>query len=142
MRWPALLALACLAAGCTPMEWVKPDATPDEMNRDAMVCQQEAWREARLRSWYYRPIGPMVAHDAAGRPFVVWPSGPFGGPFDDPFMEEGRLAQFCMRAKGYELVPADKVPRAPQQYMERKDKPADTIQPSPSGTPSGKPNPG
>jgi hypothetical protein len=124
------------------MEWVKPDASPEEANQDAMICQQEAWREARLRSWYYRPIGPMVARDAAGRPFVSWPAGAFGGPFDDPFMEEGRLAQFCMRAKGYELVPSDKVQRPPQEYMQRDGKPAETIHPSPSGTPSGKPNPG
>lgn len=124
------------------MEWVKPDVTPEELAQDSSWCEQQAWREARLRSWYSRPMGPLVAHDAAGRPFIVAPGGPFYDPFGDPFMEEGRLAHFCMRAKGYELVPSDKVQRHPQEYMQRPDPPADTIQPSPSGTPSGKPKPG
>ncbi|HZQ74285.1 MAG TPA: hypothetical protein VFB08_15310 [Burkholderiales bacterium] len=124
MRFRAAPALALLTAACTPMAWVKPDATPQELAQDSAYCQQEAWREARLRSWSYRPMGPLVAHDAAGRPFIVSPGGPFYDPFGDPMMEEGRLAQFCMRARGYELVPADK------------------IQPSPSGTPPGTPKPG
>ncbi len=111
-----LLSTTCLLAACAPMQWVKADATPEQMNRDGMQCQQDAWREARLHPWYYPPIGPVVAQDAAGRISIGWPSGPFADPFGDPFLEEGRLAQYCMRSKGYELVPADK------------------IQPSPSGT--------
>jgi len=103
----ALALAALLLAGCTSMQWIKADTTPEQMNQDAIQCQQYAWREARLSSWYSRPVGPIVVHDAAGRAFVAWPGGPFGGPFSDPFMEEGRLAQFCMRSKGYELVPVE-----------------------------------
>lgn len=108
-------------AGCTPMHWVKPDVTAAQLNQDAAQCQQAAWREARWRSFLYRPIGPTLFHDRYGRRFAGWPYSPFGDPFADEFMEESRLAHFCMRAKGYELVPADK------------------IQPSPGGTTEGKP---
>jgi hypothetical protein len=34
----------------------------------------------------------------------VVPYSPFG-PFGDAYIEESRLAHFCMRAKGYELAP-------------------------------------
>ena len=113
--------LAALLAACTPLEWVRPDSTPETLEQDLARCQQEAWREASWRSWLYRPFGPTVAHDLTGRRVLLWPYSPFSDPFGDRFFEESRLAHFCMRAKGYELVPADK------------------IQPSPGGSPSGKP---
>jgi hypothetical protein len=106
------------------MQWVKRDAGPEQVRQDEVYCQREAWREASWRAWFYRPFGPTMIRDAEGRPFLAWPYSPFGDPFGDRFMEESRLATFCMRAKGYELVPV---------------KPADTIQPSPSGASSGKP---
>jgi hypothetical protein len=34
--------------------------------------------------------------------------GPFFDPYYDRTMEEQRLANFCMRAKGYELAPVPK----------------------------------
>jgi hypothetical protein len=103
----ALVLVALLLAGCTPMQWIKADTTPEQMNKDALECQQYGWREARLRAGFPRPWGPVIVHDAAGHAFVVWPEGPFADPFNDPFMEEGRLAQFCMRSRGYELVPVE-----------------------------------
>jgi hypothetical protein len=102
----AALCILLLAA-CTPMQWVKADATPEQLNEDSIRCQQDAWREARLRTWYYRPMGPSVVQDATGRRIVVSPMGAYD-PFGDPFMEESRLAHSCMRAKGYELVPVPK----------------------------------
>jgi hypothetical protein len=107
MRLFAVAVCVLGLAACTPMQWVKPDTTPEQLSQDALQCQQDAWREARTRYWYYRPMGPVVAHDAAGRPLVIWPSGPFSDPFTDPALEEGRLAQFCMRSKGYQLVPVE-----------------------------------
>ena len=103
-------ALAC--AACTPMQWVKPDATPEQLGQDSIQCQQDAWREARMHGWYYRPFGPVPYRDASGRRFFAWPYGPFGDPFGDPYLEEGRLAAFCMRNKGYrleELEPAERL---------------------------------
>jgi hypothetical protein len=104
------LAAAWLLAACMPMQWVKADATPEQLNQDAFRCQQEAWQEARLRSWYYQPIGPAVIHDSSGRRIFLGPSAPMAGPFGDSFLEESRLAQFCMQAKGYRLAPLEKLP--------------------------------
>jgi len=101
-----LAVLAVLASGCAPTQWVKADATPEQMKRDAIECQQEAWSKAHVSPSYSPPIGPVVVQDAAGHATVMWPGGPFAGAFGDPLLEEGRLAQFCMRARGYELVPA------------------------------------
>ena len=89
------------------MEWVRPDVTPEERDQDSFACQQQAWHEARLRYWYYRPFPYMGYFDPGGRRFFGAPFGPYSDPFGDPFLEEGRLASFCMRSKGYELVPAE-----------------------------------
>lgn len=89
------------------MQWIKADASPEQVNQDAAQCQQEAWREAHWRGFFYRPLGPTLLHDPLGRPLMGWPYSPFGDPFGDVFMEESRLAYFCMRVKGYELVPVE-----------------------------------
>ena len=104
----ALAALAALAAAaCTPMQWVKADATPGEAEQDAITCQQDAWREARSRAWFYAPFGAVPFRDRLGRQMFGWPHGPYAGdPFGDPYLEEARLAQFCMRNKGYQLEAA------------------------------------
>ena len=99
--------LLVFAAGCTPMQWVRQDAGPEQVRQDEALCQREAWREASWRAWFYRPFGPTLIRDAGGRRFLAWPYSPFGDPFGDRFMEESRLASFCMRAKGYELVPVE-----------------------------------
>ena len=97
-----------LLAGCTPMQWVRDDgASAADPQKDMAHCQQEAWRESRLRHWYHRPLSPVFLRDGQGR-LVAWSRDPFLDPFGDPFMEESRLAHFCMRAKGYRLVPLDK----------------------------------
>jgi hypothetical protein len=98
--------MAFLAAGCTPLQWVRQDATPEQLNHDMAHCQQEAWREAQWRAFMYRPFGPTLLTDGRGRRFF-WPNSPLGDPFGDQFMEESRLAHFCMRAKGYELEPVE-----------------------------------
>jgi len=75
------------------MQWVKPETTPEQLDQDAAQCQQEAWREARFRTWLYRPIGPTMVQDAQsmglifprgqfqmlGKIFRGQPTGMFGG---------------------------------------------------------------
>lgn len=101
------LVVASLSA-CTPMQWMREGVAPDPsvLEKDAVTCRQDAWREAQFRSWAYRSSSPMVLRDGGVRRFVVWPYG--YGPYADPFFEEARLTEFCMRAKGYELVPVEK----------------------------------
>lgn len=100
------LALALAVAACTPMQWVKEDADPMQAEADSRACQTAAWQEARWRSFMYQG---MYAHafyrDALGRPYYAVPR-PYDA-FGDPFMEEQRLLDFCMRAKGYELQPVN-----------------------------------
>src|SRR5258708_6632886 len=105
MRSPALIVMAAavLVTAGTPMVGVKPATTTQQQRADAIYCQQEAWREARLRGWYNRPFAPVFIRDPSGRAVMGWPYGPAGDPFGDPYLEENRLTQFCMRAKGYEL---------------------------------------
>ena len=107
-----LVALVALA-GCTPMQWVRDGAVPpvEALEEDSASCRQQAWREAQYRAWAYRPYwGPaFMRRDPFGRSFTAWPYGPSPYSFyADPAFEETRLADFCMRAKGYELVPVPK----------------------------------
>lgn len=97
-----------LAVGCTPLQWVKADATPEQAEVDNRQCQHIAWREASWRSMaYHRSYGPHYYRDQFGRPVLVSPYGPFAEA-TDRFMDEARLADFCMRAKGYQLTPVEK----------------------------------
>jgi hypothetical protein len=109
MKRFCIAALLALATACTPMGWVKPDASSEQVAADTQECEQEAWREAR---WSYMaaygPFNPWMYRDAYGRAFAGPPFGPFYDPFGDRYMEEQRLANFCMRAKGYELAPLKK----------------------------------
>jgi hypothetical protein len=102
-----LIPLFVLAtAACTPMQWVRQDTTPEQFSQDLAYCHQEAWREAQWHNFLFmnRYYGATTVVDPRGRPIVV-PYSAFGGPFGDPYIEESRLAHFCMRAKGYDLVP-------------------------------------
>ena len=95
----ALAAFAGLCA-CTPVQWVKPDAAAEQVRSDEQACRQAAWREAQFHSyWYQHRMQPVVV----GPGQVIWPSGAFADPFAQQFLEENRLAQFCMESKGYLL---------------------------------------
>jgi hypothetical protein len=107
MRSVLAVAFLVLAAGCTPMQWIKPDTAAAEGEKDLAACRQEAWRESRLSVPFFpRPL-PYIVRDAQGRQFLVSPIG-FHDPFNDQFMEENRLTTFCMRSKGYELKAIEK----------------------------------
>lgn len=108
-RLAAAVSLLLLAA-CAPVEWARSDATPEQMAADMRACREQAAREtswASLSTW--GAYGPAMFSDPFGRRYLGWPYfGAFSDPFGDRFMEESRLANFCMRAKGYELAPVTK----------------------------------
>ena len=110
MRRIAALALAgvALLAGCAPMQWVKADASPEQALADEDDCFQASLREAQARTWYYPSmVGPVVTPSAAGGGgLMMWPSGSMVDPYGYQMLEQHRLAQFCMEAKGYKLAPA------------------------------------
>jgi hypothetical protein len=105
----ALAALAAtLLASCAPVQWVKPDAAPGQFEADLTDCRNQAWQETRMRFAFYHPVAPAVATDSLGRRFLVYPYGPFADPFGQQFMEESRLADFCMHNKGWSLQQVSK----------------------------------
>jgi hypothetical protein len=117
MRSLVAAVLAAALCACARMEWVKPDAGAEQVRSDEQACRLAAAREASYHGyWYQHRMQPVVV--APGQ--VIWPSGAFVDPYAQQFLDENRLAQFCMESKGYELKEV-------------------TIQPSPTGAVSGKP---
>lgn len=104
MKPLAPLALAIALCACTPLQWVKRDASPEQFSRDQQECRQLAWREASARYWFYQPMGPIVAPGAG----VIYPTGSVVDPYGHQMLEESRLTQFCLESRGYRLVPAAK----------------------------------
>jgi hypothetical protein len=103
MRFVGPLVIAVALGGCTPMQWVKPDAAADRVRGDEQACRLAAAREARFNSyWYQHRMQPVIV----GPGHVIWPSGPFVDPYAQQFFDENRLTHFCMEAKGYQLQPA------------------------------------
>jgi len=84
--------LLLATAACTPVQWMRNDTPPEQLSQDLGYCRQEAWREAQWHSFVFL------------NRYVV-PYSAFGSPFGDAYIDESRLTAFCMRAKGYELVP-------------------------------------
>ena len=97
---------AALLSGCASMEWAKPDASSEQARADEQACFQASLREAQTRTAHYPSAGPVVAPNASGGGAVMWPGGSMVDPYGYQMLEQNRLAQFCMEAKGYQLVPA------------------------------------
>jgi hypothetical protein len=86
----AFLIAALLLGGCAPLEWTRPDATPEQVQADAADCQQRAWQESNWRSFGYGPG-------------YRWSRYPDWG---DRYYDEARLNRFCMEVRGYQLQAA------------------------------------
>jgi hypothetical protein len=106
IRAPALLAtsvLAILLAGCGPrLAWVKPNATALEIDQDIRECGQLAYREARTDLAFRRLHTDVYPDRFSGRAVTLGT----GRLENDYFLRERQLEQFCLRSRGYELVPA------------------------------------
>ena len=100
MKRLALICLASMLPACTPLQWTKEGANPDQVDRDTVFCQQEGSRESRS---YPRP--PEVS------PAVY---GGVSATAGNQLAEASRLASFCMRSKGYALVRSQDVASAAQ----------------------------
>jgi hypothetical protein len=85
-------ALLLALAGCaTPERWEKAGVSAELTSTDAVECRRAASQEAFL----YIPSPP-----------VIWPRR-INWQYEqsERFYAENRLTAFCMRAKGYDLVP-------------------------------------
>lgn len=88
-----VLGLAACAGG---MHWEHPQFGQQNLAKDAAECRRlaaaEAWRAAPLFPFRYR-------HGRYG----FWWNDPF---YDhDRFWREARLRDYCLRSRGYTLVP-------------------------------------
>ncbi len=87
------------------MRWDHPAFGPEEAGRESAECQQQAWMEAQRQSFMFGGFsGPRYVRSVDGRLHYRPDAGFYG--FQDRQMAEMQLANFCMRNKGFRLVPA------------------------------------
>src|SRR5437868_7626091 len=105
----AIIVGAFLLGGCASPQWTRPDLTLAQVEKDELACQQQAERELSLHaaSFYGAPAELYGQNfQPLTRSRRQWISAP-GPLFDiDPVrrtLEEDRIADACMRAKGYSL---------------------------------------
>jgi hypothetical protein len=100
----ALAALTGLAGCGTPSHWEKPGADLEATRADVRDCRRLASQEA------FRQQAFDVGFARYGSPWWGYPHRPSYAVFrsrldTDRFYSDHRLTNFCMRSKGYELVP-------------------------------------
>ena len=97
--------LAAFASGCADLRWHKEAADAATLERDLGECQQQARAQVVRESWTHGISSPpIIGVDGRGRAVLSQP----GRVDTDRFLMEHDLERFCMRNRGYELVPAEK----------------------------------
>jgi hypothetical protein len=96
-----LLGLVLGLCACTQMHWEHPQLDAAQTQADLAECgqsaRQEAWRYGTADPFGY---GPRFGRGPDGRVFTD------PAPrFPDPAVQEGQLRDYCMRSRGYNLVP-------------------------------------
>ncbi len=89
----ALLGLSA----CSGVRWHKADGDEASLARDLAACRTQA----QSKSGFSSSIGPSTAYDPRF-------GGPTGPSQTDQMMQESQALGFCMRDKGYALVPDGK----------------------------------
>lgn len=118
MRHIPALALVLLLAGCGPaLVWDRPATGSADLRADLQDCHGLARQQVMAEGLRYGfpPYGSFwgpgyIDRFGRYRSYPGFAAAGFGGPFGDPFMErdfrENNLQDFCMKARGYRLVPA------------------------------------
>jgi hypothetical protein len=102
MRRVLTLVLVLSVAGCGPaMRWEKPGADEKATADDLVGCRRAAQDESMREFPFHYPWGFPLSR----RPFY-WQRSEI-----DRFYFENRLTSFCMRSKGYALVPVAPAPQ-------------------------------
>ncbi len=91
------IALATGLTGCGSVHWHKAGADEAELGKDLAACR----RQAQTKLGIVGGPGPQPSMD----PRFGAPSGPTQA---DLMMQESQALGFCMRKKGYALVPDKK----------------------------------
>jgi hypothetical protein len=97
----ALLALAA----CAEQPWSRKDASAEQLEKDKLACEEQAYREVQKRYASLPTMGPALMGDSTARRFNSYPSGPFADVFGTQLQEEARLTGECMQEKGYTREP-------------------------------------
>ena len=101
-RFFLMFLLAALLMACDTPRWVRQDASAEQADQDDIDCQRQAAREASLRAGgfygpsYYGPYRWPSGRSAASRPDTGF------DPYGYRTLDEARLTDLCMRAKGYQ----------------------------------------
>ncbi len=98
----ASFALALALCACAGPQWVRPDASAEQADKDTVDCQRYAANEATVRAQgFYGPsyYGPFYSRRAITRPDPGW------DPYGNRQLDEARLTDLCMRSKGYQRAP-------------------------------------
>ncbi len=101
----AALAVALVVVACTPQHWEHPQLGTQQAQADLQACNQSARQQSFRYGGSAFDYGPRFARGPDGRVFVD-PSPT--RPYPDPYLQEGQLRDYCMRSKGYQLVPDEK----------------------------------
>ena len=107
MRKVLAAAVTAGLAGCgMPSHWEKPGTDLEATRADMQDCRRQASQEA------FRQHAFDVGFARYGPGWWGYPRRPsyamFSSRLDsDRYYSEHRLTNFCMRIKGYELVPAE-----------------------------------
>ncbi|OSO93757.1 hypothetical protein B7O87_05425 [Cylindrospermopsis raciborskii CENA303] len=102
----ALAALLALSACGPPMRWEHPALSDAQAQAEMGDCRQQAWSEAQSRAFYNRfAYGPSYVRGRDGRLYMADPWMRPG--FNNTWFEEQRLRDFCLRNKGFRLVPGE-----------------------------------
>jgi hypothetical protein len=94
------LCLGLAAAACTPVQWQHATLGVAPSDAEKGECNQSAYYEAQRQAFYYGDFA--WPHRFYGRPYRPWP---YHYSTSDRFFLEQDLFNYCMRSKGYRLVP-------------------------------------
>jgi hypothetical protein len=95
---PFVLLLAVAACGA-PARWEKPGVSPEGTVADITDCRRAASQEVFL--YFYGLPPPLWPYRRSWLNWQMYEES-------QRFYAENRLTAFCMRNKGYELVPIPK----------------------------------
>jgi hypothetical protein len=105
----AVALLGGLLGACAPVQWQHASLGMAPSEAEVGECNRSAYLEAERQAFFYGFGYGFARPRYAGRPYYApWPRYSYG----DRFLLERDLFDYCMRAKGYELVPVQQTDRS------------------------------
>jgi hypothetical protein len=108
-RLLAWLTLTAALGACQNVEWSHPQLGTSQLQADLGECDHLAVQHSYRYAYAAEPLmtAPHVSRLPSGQVVTEpTPRFPYGSAYPNP----GELRSFCMRSKGYELVPVEPNP--------------------------------